>query len=116
MTTVPMLSRVAWHAMAAAGASFAALAKFPRASSVARLVSPQPLHMSTRPLKTLELLADRERRRQGSDCVYETKRVKPGLKPGAVEMLQRRLGKLRARCLSNARFPWIETLLISLAY
>ncbi|KAH6690089.1 fungal-specific transcription factor domain-containing protein [Verticillium dahliae] len=33
-------------------------------------------------------------RKISSDCVYETKRVKPGLKPGAVEMLQRRLDAL----------------------
>ncbi|KAJ4983062.1 transcriptional regulatory protein [Stagonosporopsis vannaccii] len=36
-------------------------------------------------------------RKTGLDCVYETKRVKPGLKPGAVENLHRRLDELERR-------------------
>ncbi|KAF2025008.1 hypothetical protein EK21DRAFT_93594 [Setomelanomma holmii] len=36
-------------------------------------------------------------RKTGHDCIYETKRIKPGLKSGAVENLHRRLDNLERR-------------------
>jgi len=32
-------------------------------------------------------------RKTGSECVYESKRAKPGMKAGAIDNLHRRLGK-----------------------
>lgn len=34
---------------------------------------------------------------EGAECVYEAKEGKPGLKPGAVELLNRRVGKCKQR-------------------
>ena len=33
-------------------------------------------------------------RKTGAECTYETKRVKPGLKAGAIENIHRRLGNV----------------------
>jgi len=68
-------------AMAAEGRSCGALATALAAFTVERLV------LLLRPNTILSLLMQ-----IGLVCVYETKRVKPGLKAGAVENLHKRLG------------------------
>lgn len=42
---------------------------------------------------------------EGSECIYETKRVKPGIKAGAVENLHRRLDDLERRFEEQNRTP-----------
>lgn len=44
-------------------------------------------------------------RKASLDCVYETKRAKPGLKAGAVENLHRRMGE-NARCTHISSYSW----------
>ncbi|KAF2621348.1 hypothetical protein BU25DRAFT_482929 [Macroventuria anomochaeta] len=44
-------------------------------------------------------------RKTGLDCVYESKRIKPGLKPGAVENLHRRLDELERRIEEKGTSP-----------
>ena len=68
---------------------------------------PEPASLACNPCRKRKLRCSRELpacqhcRKAATACVYETKRNKPGLKPGALESVHRRLG-------TQAKMPYMQ--------